>query len=133
MPDFVVWKDTYSVGVQELDGQHKNIWTLLNRLYEGLQDGVSRQEINDLLTQLQRHGQLHLSEEEALMEAHNYPDLEAHRHLHSIYKEQMQDLARDAALNEEVSHELFRFLKQWWINHVTNVDQKYAPFLRNSS
>ncbi len=131
MPNFVVWKENYSVGFPKLDQQHKNILALLNKLYAGLQDGLSKQAIVDLLTELQQYGQLHLGLEESLMQACNYPDVEAHCQFHTSYKERLENLRRDLALNEEISHELFRFLKEWWIHHIVNVDQKYSPFLRS--
>jgi hemerythrin-like metal-binding protein len=52
MATYVTWQDYYSVGDTDLDAQHRQILTIINDLYEGMQKGVDSKLVKPHLDRL---------------------------------------------------------------------------------
>jgi hemerythrin-like metal-binding protein len=55
------WNDTYSVGINDLDRQHKKLVETLNQLHQGMLNRQDRTAIGTLLKQLVTYTQDHFS------------------------------------------------------------------------
>ncbi len=127
-PPFVIWKEAYSVGSRELDAQHQAIFKLLNELYAVLQEGGGDKPPPVLLQEAAKYAQQHFETEEHLMALCGYPRLPEHQQVHRQYVRRVAEIGQDP--EGEIDCELFLFLKDWWLNHVTQMDSEYAPFLK---
>ncbi len=126
MSDVFVWKDGYSIGVEEVDAQHRNLFHMANRLQDDLPPG----ELEELLMELYRHTREHFKAEEALMRDSAYPYYLEHRGQHDVL---LEDLNRMAAEVVKDSSRLpaFRDLVADWVKkHILNHDQGIAAYLR---
>jgi hemerythrin len=128
---FIVWNTDYSVVDEALDAQHQEIFDIINKIYSQMRSGITREEIRHRLEEVKAYARKHFRAEETAMRACGYPDLETHQLAHRKYEQDVQSLIMEQARQgEALAYDLMAFLKNWWKGHVTKLDQRYAPFLR---
>ncbi|MDP3449041.1 MAG: hemerythrin domain-containing protein, partial [Anaerolineaceae bacterium] len=64
----IVWKDENSVGVKELDQQHKEVINFLNHMFEIFEGQLYPDLLNELLIKLDQYAKNHFATEEGLLE-----------------------------------------------------------------
>ena len=125
----IIWDENYSVGVQELDEQHKKIIQFINDLIDNPTMGVRSEELHKILQQMFDYMKDHLLYEEKLLKEKNYPDLEAHVEIHELFVDRISELSDDAlSIDNTVPVQLLSFLRNWWEHHVLEEDMKYKSF-----
>ena len=123
------WSDEYSVGVSELDKQHKQIISAINELNENLDLSSRSERLHNILGRIIIYAQNHLNYEENLLRENGYPDLESHSKKHKDYTKTVSDFAVEILeYREELPIKLLEFLNQWWVNHILKEDMKYKSF-----
>jgi hemerythrin len=124
------WRNDYSVQVEEMDKQHKDMFQAANDLYETFQDDPNKDALLDSLDFLIRYTEVHFREEEELMQSKNFPDLEAHKKKHTYLIDQIK-LYQTRYCTEElkVGNELMDFLKDWIVNHILREDRQYGQWI----
>jgi hemerythrin len=131
--DMIQWDDSYSVGSQLIDGQHKELITMTNRLYEGCRRGGVTEKVLFIQT-IQgavNYVKTHFSTEEKFMEQTCYPELEAHRREHQNFiDEVMRQVKRFENDEQFVPGQFARFLLDWILTHIAKSDKKYIPYLK---
>jgi len=112
-----------------MDEQHKKIISLINYLSECPCLSVDSPEIFKVLEQLGKYAEIHLADEEALMEAIGFPDQQAHKKIHQDYIDHYKMLSDAVAQKvDNAPKEMLGFLVQWWMNHIQKEDMKYRPY-----
>jgi hemerythrin len=114
------WSPEYSVGNDLIDGEHKTLFEMADRLHGAMLSG-------------QGHTRTHFSHEEALMRKHAYPQLPDHAEIH---RQLIAKLARlQDALNGRklsVTMDTMTFLKDWLQHHIGRTDKLVASHVRNA-
>jgi hemerythrin-like metal-binding protein len=132
---FMHWTPAMSVGLSELDEDHKQLFYLINRLADqAAADDVSVEAIRDTLFALMRYAELHFSREERVMTACDYPQLHDHLGQHKRFVERIKAIAAefDADAKDsgaEVGDALLEYLKDWLTHHILIQDMAYKPFV----
>ncbi|MEA5486260.1 MULTISPECIES: bacteriohemerythrin [Pseudanabaena] len=127
------WQQEYNTGNSQVDGQHQQLFEIVNALHDAV---VARQNIytiQELLEALANHTIEHFQTEEALMMAVNYPDYDRHKHTHDYLLSKVDRLLlkfRDRN-TEAVTTELTQFLTEWLTHHIKGEDQKMIQFFQN--
>ena len=49
---FILWNESYNIGIQIIDVQHKKLVDILNELYESFVDQTTGQKLNKILIEL---------------------------------------------------------------------------------
>jgi hemerythrin len=131
MEQFISWNDNISVGIQEIDEQHKQLVELINRLYDAMVQGENKQDAaREILTELTQYTIVHFAVEESLFRIFDYPEYESHREHHQELRDQVADInARIQEGERMITPELLFFLRKWITNHIMVEDKAYAPFL----
>lgn len=129
----ISWPDDLLVGVPTLDQQHWELNCLLWELETAFQLNATAHDMADRIQVLQALAEEHWETEEAVMAAYGYPHLEPHRAEHEALLErihgQMQIfLAPDAPPLQRFILEI----RQAFHQHVRQVDQDYAAYLRDT-
>jgi hemerythrin-like metal-binding protein len=119
-----IWKDTYSVGNAEIDGQHRQIFTLANLVSADL----DTKGINAAIMALFRYVREHFTAEEKMMKEIGYPETSSHRDLHEALITRLSELATHSFQNGEALTEFRQFVYTWVIDHILNQDMKYIRF-----
>lgn len=126
----ISWDESYSVGVKELDEQHKQLFKTLDDLFESMDTAMDPQTVSDVLTILREYALVHFETEERYMSECGYPDLEDHKWAHEQFRKKVHDLCSDgAARPEQVLTDILNFLYEWLTNHILSCDKKYAPLV----
>jgi len=72
----------------------------------------------------------HFRQEEEYMKEIGYPDIVAHKRLHTDFDDQLYNYHRMIRNGELVLNtELISIIKDWLLNHILKVDMKYRAFL----
>lgn len=124
------WSEELSVGVVEMDRQHKKLVDLVNRLYEAMAAGQGDDVKKDILNELAMYTRVHFVAEEHLMRDRGYPTLTAHKALHDELTAKVKELntkVQNGLLVPSVS--LGNFLKDWLLKHIAQEDKKYGQFI----
>lgn len=130
---FINWQDSYSVGVEVIDSDHKLLMSLLNQLHEAVELGQSEDVLGSVLNVLVEYVETHFAREEALMQKANYPDLAQHRVEHAKLAQAVRDRREryQAEGAAALDAELLDFLRKWLSDHILGSDMRIKPFVRN--
>ncbi len=139
MPSLVWNKEKYSVGIEELDNQHKELFSIFNDLYESYNsDKNDNLKLKNIFYRLIDFMFKHIESEETIMEKYNYPRLNEHKELHNSFKERITkyyDKYRFSTEYENMSvitPELVLYLYNWITFHTTNFDLDYGYYLKKN-
>ena len=125
----ITWNENFSVGVREIDEQHKRLIGMINELNEVDNTTVGSETIFDVLTKMTNYALSHFEEEEQYMIKYNYPDYSIHKDQHSKFKDQLITFCKDTkAHKESIPTEIFSYLRTWLINHILETDMAYKSF-----
>jgi methyl-accepting chemotaxis protein/hemerythrin len=131
MAEYIIWKDEYSVSEMTIDFQHRQIIDIINAVFTLVKYKVSGDEITKLLANLKNYTETHFDYEEKIIKMINYPDIKKHESLHKTMAEKTAALCKvqKSSVNGIMPDEMLEFLKDWWVNHIRNLDVQYVPFL----
>jgi hemerythrin-like metal-binding protein len=124
------WQDTYSVGIAQIDLQHKGLIKLINDMHSAMQAGKAKEAMGSIIDELIVYTERHFSDEETMLRLRSYSKLAAHHAIHQNLTRQvieMRDKFRTSQL--ALSVEVMYFLKDWLASHILTHDQAYAKEL----
>ncbi len=126
----IKWRDSFSVGVQKFDDEHKLLINIINEMFLIVRDQKSIDHLNVLINKLIQYTQVHFTEEEDAMEKAGYPALDEHKAIHgnllndvTVFKERVENGEEEAITN------FYHFLRDWLLTHIIEEDMRYKPFL----
>ncbi len=129
MGNFVAWSEQLSVGIEEIDEQHKVLVSLVNRMHEAIQEHHGSDAVQGILAELADYTRIHFAVEESLMRILNYPGYEEHREIHEELLQHVVELKEKVAAGKKaISFELMHFLKTWLTKHILEEDMNYSGF-----
>ena len=79
---FMVWSDSLSVGIDQIDLQHMRLVEILSTLHEAMLRGSHKQDLTRVMADLLSYTRYHFSFEEKLMVVAGYPGLQEHQRKH---------------------------------------------------
>lgn len=127
---FFTWNENMSVGILQLDIQHKNLINMINNLYDAMSTGKGKEILPNILKEMSAYAVSHFSTEEKFMQQYGYPEYETHKKEHELFVKKVQEFNREFAKgNISITLNVANFLETWLSNHIQNTDKKYGPFL----
>lgn len=120
---FVNWDDSYSVGVPEIDRQHRFLILKIRDLQEAMADGSTGAMLAPLIRNLVTYTRYHFSFEGRLYAQRGYPDIRHHLELHAQMSRQVTKLG--IALKDGKLHAgtpVMLFLQRWMVDHILGED-----------
>ncbi len=127
------WTSEMSIGIPELDEDHKRFIALVNGLSESIVNRMDLTEVKRRLHDILDDATEHFELEERLFKESRYPLADVHAAIHATLIESIKNLGStmefgidydwiDAALN----------LKESLIIHIQTEDMTYAEYCRNA-
>lgn len=132
MTVFAKWDERFSVGSAPLDRQHSNILDRINDLYDALMTQQGEAVARATLEKLKEYVKVHFAAEEALLRKVGYPDLEVQIKQHRYFQQQISELESQCAMGVDFAPSVFAFLRDWFLNHIREMDGEYKDFLPSS-
>lgn len=127
---YLVWKDEYSVGIEEMDNDHKKLLNLINQLQTAVHYYTGKEFEEKALDELVDYTKTHFKKEEKLMEDNSYADLDAHKQQHKEFIDKVSTFLEQYKQNSDITIiDTLEFLKVWLIKHINGTDKEYGKVL----
>ena len=129
----LVWSKILSVGVDEIDEDHRKLIQIFNILNHAVAEGDSPEYLAATLEELINCTVWHFSHEERLMLKHRYPETAQHkaehRELIQTAKELQQGLLQ---AGKPMVDQQVEFLERWLTEHILTADGRLGSHLVRS-
>lgn len=125
------WTKNLEIGDPVVDSEHRYLVQLINNLNEQYTSGRAETCLTQVFNHLVNYVRVHFDNEEALMEAINYPGLQQHKMKHKELMTQAMGLSDQYLENENtITAETVAFLEKWAVEHIAEADMKIKDFLK---
>lgn len=126
----LTWDNILSVGVDEIDDDHKKLLGLFNILNHSVTEGAAPEYLAAVLEELINCTRWHFSHEERLMLKYGYEGLSdhktEHRDLINGVKELQEKILRTGI---RIANEDLEYLERWLTQHILIDDMRMGSFL----
>jgi len=127
------WAQDLSVGVEEIDSQHKELFDRINSLDSAMKQGRAKDEVVRLIEFLDAYVIRHFGAEEKYMTHHDYAGYALHRAKHDWFKKEFSDIRKKLDV-EGITPDLIvlsnNLLITWFSNHIRTIDMMLGSFLK---
>ena len=129
---FVIWNQSWCIGVKNVDAQHENLVALVNKLHQAMGEGKGKNVLEEILGSLVSYTKAHFRDEERMMEQNGYPDLIEHKRQHAALTKKVLDFQtefKSGAMG--MSIDIMQFLSTWLKGHILGTDAKYVTLMHS--
>lgn len=127
----ITWRDEFSVGVEEMDTQHKKLLAMINRLIEEQRTLTDPKTIAELLTGMVDYAQEHFRAEEYLMAEYDYDRKALQESQHKAFVDKTVSFLSASDIGPNIlSNALLDYLGTWLVGHILAEDMQYKEFFR---
>lgn len=132
-PQKLEWDENYSVGVQEIDNQHKILFATINELLDAIHNNEPEEKLDHIIQNIITYKKHHFSTEEKYFKEFNFEGAEEHIEQHKKFNDNIKKLFEDHPKHDiELCFLLIDFLEDWLIDHLQNMDQKYVECFKQN-
>ena len=129
----IQWRDSYAIGVKEIDDQHKLLFEAIDKLFTACTQGKGKEEVGNTLKFLEEYTIVHFTDEQKLHIKHNYPERISHRQVHENFLKTCATLKKQ--FDEEGASVLFistvnKTVLEWLIKHIGSLDKAFAAYVK---
>lgn len=127
------WSDRFSVGVLEIDAQHRELFRQVNRLLEACMQGGGKNLLPEIFDFLGKYAVEHFATEEQYMTRYAYPKLPEHKKAHESFVQTFLDFRKRAEAQGpgvDLIVQVNKTLVDWLKNHILKMDQEMGRFLQ---
>jgi len=126
------WKPEYSVGVAQIDAQHKQLFEMAADLHKAMLSGQAKSALASLLARLVSYTRSHFATEEGLMQSSHYSGYAHQKAEHDALTQKVMAFQKDfEAGRVAVSVEILQFLGGWLREHIGVTDRKFGAYLNS--
>lgn len=133
-PIYLEWNNEWNCGDLTIDGQHRELLEIGNKLVFLTVSGAAPQKISEQIDRLLMFVANHFSSEELIIEKLNYPDFEEHQRIHQ------ELLIRTSEISSEYLHEegqspisMAFIINDLIMGHLINEDRKFFSYIPKSA
>ncbi|MCX7903409.1 MAG: bacteriohemerythrin [Caloramator sp.] len=124
----IKWREDYSLGVENIDQQHKHLIEIANRVYDAHKNQFyvdKYDKIVEILKELKDYTIYHFDEEEKFMKEIGYEGYFMHKIEHQKFIEKIQaiDLEKIDEDQDKYLLDIFNFIADWLVNHILEEDK----------
>jgi hemerythrin len=126
----IVWDEILSVGVDEIDEDHRKLVNIFNILNHSVMAEESSDYLAATLAELINCTVWHFSHEERLMLKHRYEGIEEHKAEHRELIKSAKELQQEILqADKPVVDEHIEFLERWLTEHILTADLRLGSYL----
>jgi len=127
------WSKTYETGNVNVDGQHKEIFRLVQHVLDADAFSSRNEKIETAMGFLSEYAVRHFTSEEALMKESQYPDYDRHKAQHDNFVKEIINIVNrfkkegdTTSINETINN----FVVSWLKEHIMDSDKDLAEFYK---
>jgi hemerythrin len=127
----IEWNESLSLGIEEIDNDHKNLIGYYNNFFAACFASMGSAVVNETLIKLIEYTKYHFDREEGLMEKEGYPGLTEQKNEHETLLRATLELQKKVAsgTSDSASNDTLVFLNNWLVTHLMGSDAAFAKFL----
>jgi len=122
------WKPEHSVGIQEIDDQHKKVIEIISRVERAVKLQRGWREVVYDIVDLRVFAKSHFEFEEGLMRMYEYKNYAKHVEEHQYFFTKLTEI-ESKSISNLVEAELLKFLRDWLKEHILVEDKSYAEHI----
>lgn len=131
MVEKIQWSDEFSVGVAEIDEQHKKLIGMINNLIGVAREKNLRMVSGKIIQDMAEYTVYHFSTEEKYFDQFGYADSAAHKLQHQTFVAKVLELQKQfvETPDEELLPFLYNildYLQDWLIHHIIGSDKRFT-------
>ena len=129
----IVWTPALSVGVENIDSQHKIWFEKADQLFEAGKTGKSKEVIAQMFDFLDDYTKMHFRDEEAYMTKINYPEIDEQKKLHKNFIAELAKLKADfeqSGGNITLIFNANQMIVDWLTKHISTMDKKIGTYAK---
>ena len=124
----LIWKDSYSIGMDLIDAQHKHLFDIGNQAYNLLKNGLKIDKYDDIvliIEDLSNYTKYHFRCEEEYMKEINYPRYENQKKKHNDFIEKIDSIQLHSIDENQQKYieDLLDFIFNWILEHILKEDK----------
>ena len=125
------WSDKFSVGIGQIDNEHKRLLVLLNELNNVVEGSAGLGVLGGVLDGLVDYTHYHFAHEEDLFQRSSYPAYEQHRQQHVDFVAKVTAVYGDFKSGSSAVQPalVLEFLKSWLYQHILGSDRAFGAYL----
>ena len=130
------WTQDLSVGVKQIDDQHKELISRMNGFFDVMRSGNKEQEILKMLDFLADYVVTHFRDEEQLQLSSGYPKYEEHRQLHKEFIADVTKMRADlekGGFTVATGSLISSTLIAWLTLHIRKADKEVGMYIRSKN
>lgn len=121
----MTWRDSFAIGVPQIDKQHKELCDQVDKLFDACNKGKGSEEVLKTLEFLASYTVKHFADEEAFQLKVKYPRFQQHKAKHTDFLNQVTKLKKEATaqgVNIAMVIKINQIISAWLIDHIKNTD-----------
>jgi hemerythrin len=121
----MTWKDSFAIGIPQIDRQHKELCDQVDVLFDACSKGKGAEEILKVLNFLANYTVRHFADEEAYQLKIKYPKFQQHKAKHTDFLNKVTKLkkeATDQGVNISMVIKINQIISDWLVEHIKNTD-----------
>jgi len=123
------WSPSLSVGVKDIDDDHKALFRLFHEAYQLSQSDANDGELYCLASELVLYTESHFKREEAIMSASFYGGCDEHFKKHQQLIARLKEQFALVGSNNNSAFDFVVFLRDWFIAHIKHTDHDIAKYV----
>ncbi len=126
----IQWKNEYTIGVPEVDAEHRELIALINAAHEEMLRDGSPDSVTRFLGEIHTRIAAHFALEEKVMRAEKYDQLSQHKADHERLLDDIRDIMDaydDGRLYDEP--QFAQALSAWFVGHFSSHDARLHKHL----
>lgn len=134
----IQWTEAMSVGLEELDEDHRMLIRVINQLDANAGGDGRRETLRQCLNSLRRYAEFHFAREEKVLTTVNFPGIGVQQDEHRDFVARIQDVARrfeatEGPAPDVIDRDLLNFLRDWLSHHILIEDMAYRPYVERNA
>jgi hemerythrin len=128
----IEWDESFLVGVNLIDEQHKMLIERTNALTEAIEKTRGLEKILQTLGFMIDYTKFHFLAEEEVMAKYAYPKMAEQKEQHEYFKHRLNQIVEEfeeEGATTALSQSIGAFLSSWLVNHIKAVDTQLGTFL----
>lgn len=118
----ITWRKEFETGIAEVDHEHRELVTLINRLADDMSAGADKARIQAFLGEVFARIAAHFALEESVMRKHAYDEYAAHKAEHENLLDEIRDIMDQAEAS--YSQSLSATVGDWFVGHFKTMDSR---------
>jgi hemerythrin len=130
----MTWTEEMSVGVKELDEDHKKLICMMNEVHDAVLSNLPKAELRHVVDELVSYTSVHFAREEDLFGKTGYSNAVEHTNEHDrlLAKVLRLQAGFNAGFMSTISAEVMQYMKNWLFRHILEYDKAYGPHLNTN-